>query len=74
MTKQKRHSAEQYRDGPISPETPLGSTRPGRLVSWFMRSRSELMSGVEPATKPGTFTAIPSFTDSWRNKRRKPSA
>ena len=53
MTKQKRHSAEQYRDGPISPETPLGSTRPGRRVSWFMRSRSESMSGVEPAQSRG---------------------
>jgi hypothetical protein len=32
------------------------------------------MSGVEPLTKPGTFTNIPSFADSWRNKGRKPSA
>ena len=75
MAKQKRHSAEQHRDRPTLPDTPpLGSTPPRRRVSWFMRSRAKSMSGVEPATKPGTFTAIPSFADSWRSKRRKPSA
>ena len=74
MAKQKRHSAEQYRGGRISPETPLESPRPGRRSSWFMRPRSESMSGVEPATRPETFTAIPSFAESWRSKRRKPSA
>ena len=74
MAKQKRHSAEQYRDRPISPDALLELTRPGRRVSWFMRSRAKSMSGVEPAKKPGTFTAIPSFADSWRSKRRKPSA
>ena len=74
MAKQKMHSAEQDRGERISPETPLESRPPRRRVSWFMRSRAESMSGVEPATKPGTFTAIPSFADSWRSKRRKPSA
>jgi hypothetical protein len=47
--------------------------RPKRRVSWLMRPRSEAMSGVEPG-KPGEFTTVPSFAESWRSKRRKPSA
>jgi hypothetical protein len=47
--------------------------RSKRRVSWLMRPRSEAMSGVEPG-KPGEFTTVPSFAESWRSKRRKPSA
>ena len=54
----------------VSVRHPEKALRPGR-VSWLMRPRSEAMSGVEPG-KPGEFTTIPSFAESWRGKRRKP--
>ena len=57
----------------VSVKHPDQALRPGRRVSWLMRPRSEAMSGVEPG-KPGEFTTIPSFAESWRGKRRKPSA